>query len=123
MAWLGAQHTKALKSVAATVNGEISSAVKTRRPVGQLSVYDAAPEGHVTIEDFESFALARLRGEASDPHTMWHILLTTVRDVQRPRVFHSWPLPFPNMYPTLIHPTFIMPKRNREALDGKSQVS
>lgn len=91
MAWLGAQHTKALKTVAATVNGDISSAVKTRRPVGQLSVYDTAPEGHVTIEDFESFALARLRGEASDSQPMWHILLTTVRDIQRHRSFIHGP--------------------------------
>ena len=67
MAWLGAQNAgKALKNVAVAANGDPASAVKQRRPVGELSMYAKAPEGEVAIEEFERFALDRLRGEHAD---------------------------------------------------------
>lgn len=65
MAWLGAQNaSKALNSVAAA---DPASTAKLRRPVGELSMYAAAPEGEVAIEEFERFALDRLRCESSCP--------------------------------------------------------
>ena len=59
MAWLAQQN----KGVAAAVNVDPTSAVKPRRPTGELSVYAEPPEGEVAIEEFERVALDRLRGE------------------------------------------------------------
>ena len=61
MAWL-AQQTKGL---AAAVNVDPASAVKPRRPTGELSMYAEPPEGQVAIEEFERVALDRLRGASS----------------------------------------------------------
>ena len=58
MAWL-AQQTRGL---AAAVNVDPTSAVKPRRPTGELSMYAEPPEREVAIEEFERVALDRLRG-------------------------------------------------------------
>ena len=73
MAWLGAQNTsKVLKSVASAAKGDPVSTAKPRRPVGELSMYAAAPEGEVAIEEFERFALDRLRGEEPSSYHHYH---------------------------------------------------
>jgi hypothetical protein len=58
MAWLAQQN----KGLAATVNVDPASAVKPRRPTGELSMYADPPEGEVAIEEFERVAIDRLRG-------------------------------------------------------------
>ena len=66
MAWLGAQtNGKLPKSVASAAGSEPPSTGKPRRPVGELSMYAAAPDGEVAIEEFERFALDRLYGVAA----------------------------------------------------------
>ena len=62
MAWLAQQNKGAL---AAAVIVDPASAVKPRRPTGELSMYTDPPEGEVAIEEFERVALDRLRGEPS----------------------------------------------------------
>ena len=58
MAWLAQQN----KGVAAAVSVDPASAVKPRRPTGELSMYAEPPEGEVAVEEFERVALDRLRG-------------------------------------------------------------
>jgi hypothetical protein len=59
MSWLGQQQKSSkLKSITA----ELYS-------TSELSLYDQPPEAHVSIEDFEGFALDRLKGDSSQLQT------------------------------------------------------
>ncbi len=64
MAWLNAQQATPVPSA----KGSRLAAQTTPRegqadPYAILSMYSTPPEGEVVIEDFERFAIARLRGE------------------------------------------------------------
>jgi hypothetical protein len=80
MAWLNAQqHTP----VPLGKNGRVAaSATEARLDEHQvLSMYASPPEGEVVIEEFERFAIARLRGEQRmRPYYAEHALCARMTD-------------------------------------------